>query len=345
MSRLYDRVMSDCKPLDITVPWHLMEEATIINADNVAHYFLEHSQSERWKLIEGIPGLAPPLETVFIEAIAPSGMPVLAFGDETYDRVQLLYSWGVLCHNFSWEDDERANRVFLDSLQIKEAPSIWEQRGNIGWITQMWTFAEPTRKKPVGPLFNTVFALDRYGNTLPTWEEGDDSEYTPTTKLKSEEEIKRMAQDQKKEYAQLLKKHKRKLEEINYAKELGMISIGALLSLLTAISFMHCKNVVMSPVDPPAKLSLKHQRKHNRPLSRYHVLQIEPMKTILSAEGNIEAVGIKKALHICRGHFATYSPEKPLFGKYSGTFWKPYHVRGSKKEGQVLKDYKVTKPV
>ena len=54
-----------------------------------------------------------------------------------------------------------------------------------------------------------------------------------------------------------------------------------------------------------------------------------------------DATGIKKALHICRGHFVTYTPKHPLFGKYVGTFWKPDHVRGNAKNGIVLKDYKV----
>src|SRR3990167_3444505 len=59
---------------------------------------------------------------------------------------------------------------------------------------------------------------------------------------------------------------------------------------------------------------------------------------------NIEVNGLKKALHIVRGHPVTYTKEKPLFGKYSGTFWKPAHARGSIEQGAVLKDYKVNAP-
>jgi hypothetical protein len=49
----------------------------------------------------------------------------------------------------------------------------------------------------------------------------------------------------------------------------------------------------------------------------------------------------KKALHIARGHFAHYTEDRPLFGKYTGTFWRPAHVRGSADFGTVKSTYKV----
>ncbi len=112
---------------------------------------------------------------------------------------------------------------------------------------------------------------------------------------------------------------------------------------LLALSFLHCKNVKRVEQIPDAPLSRSHEKKYKRPLVRYHTLEIEPMKQVLQREGRIEETGLKRALHICRGHFATYD-EKPLFGKVRGTFWKEAHVRGSKKEGLVLKDYKVNEP-
>ncbi len=95
---------------------------------------------------------------------------------------------------------------------------------------------------------------------------------------------------------------------------------------------------------PPAKASRRHERKYGKPLTRYYILEIEPMKEILRTEGRSAQVGLKRALHICRGHFATYSPEKSLFGKYAGTFWKPQHIRGTKERGEIVKDYEVKSP-
>ena len=47
--------------------------------------------------------------------------------------------------------------------------------------------------------------------------------------------------------------------------------------------------------------------------------------------------------HMVRGNFAEYGADKPLFGKYTGRFWIPAHVRGKREEGQSVtpKDYVV----
>jgi hypothetical protein len=55
------------------------------------------------------------------------------------------------------------------------------------------------------------------------------------------------------------------------------------------------------------------------------------------------SVGSRKALHVCRGHFAHYR-ERGLFGKYKGTFWRPQHLRGSAEQGMQAKDYRITLP-
>jgi hypothetical protein len=57
---------------------------------------------------------------------------------------------------------------------------------------------------------------------------------------------------------------------------------------------------------------------------KYHTIEIEPMKKVLRHEGRIETEGLKRALHICRGHFAHYPETEPgLFGKgIQGDFWK-----------------------
>jgi hypothetical protein len=114
--------------------------------------------------------------------------------------------------------------------------------------------------------------------------------------------------------------------------------------LALALSLMHCKNVRVSHIQQPAPLNKKWLQKHGRPLVRYRVLDIGPMKSVLKNEGRADQVGLKQALHICRGHFATYTEERPLFGKVSGTFWKPQHVRGSAQQGVVFKDYNVKAP-
>lgn len=112
---------------------------------------------------------------------------------------------------------------------------------------------------------------------------------------------------------------------------------------LLGLSFMHCRNVRMTEERPPEKLSRKYQKRTGRPLLKYHILHIDHMKQVLEREGNVSTHGLKRALHICRGHFKHYGQDGKglLFGKYTATIWTPMHTRGAKEEGVVVKDYDV----
>lgn len=111
-----------------------------------------------------------------------------------------------------------------------------------------------------------------------------------------------------------------------------------------ALSFAHCKNVKIQEHHTPPKVAAKRKKAGKPPGTSYKTLLIDPMKEVLRTEGNIEKNGLKKALHIVRGHFATYTEDKPLFGKVTGTFWKPMHARGNKKHGEIKKDYVIGAP-
>lgn len=107
---------------------------------------------------------------------------------------------------------------------------------------------------------------------------------------------------------------------------------------------MHCRNVVAEPMTPPAPLSKKFQRKTGRPLTRYHVLRIEPMRSVLDREGSAESKGLEYAVHTCRGHFKEYTADAPLFGRFTGQWWWSEHNRGTPSAGIVTKDYSIGLP-
>lgn len=112
-----------------------------------------------------------------------------------------------------------------------------------------------------------------------------------------------------------------------------------------SLSFLHCKNVALTQCPP---FSAKHQKsrvaKGKLPLLRFHTLSIEPVKKIIrDANGGSEALS-PKSLHLCRGHFKTFSEHK-LFGKFEGTFWWPMHVRGNASAGIIRKNYDIKAPV
>lgn len=125
-------------------------------------------------------------------------------------------------------------------------------------------------------------------------------------------------------------------------KQRGWLAAASMPCLLT-ISLLHCKNVEVVQGTPLEKLDRHHERKHGRPIVRFHTLNIKPMQKVLLTEGNIEHTGLQRALHICRGHFKTFSA-KGLFGKHYGTYWWGAQARGNISVGVADKDYRVSEP-
>jgi hypothetical protein len=118
-----------------------------------------------------------------------------------------------------------------------------------------------------------------------------------------------------------------------------------LLPCLMSVCFLHVKNVTMERVEPPAPLQKKARKRYGEPLCDYHVLQVSPFKKVLETEGRVAQTGIRQAMSICRGHFHHYGDavgKGKLFGKYSGAYWIPAHVRGSIELGLKDKSYKVS---
>jgi hypothetical protein len=96
--------------------------------------------------------------------------------------------------------------------------------------------------------------------------------------------------------------------------------LGYVLPVLFALSLMHCRNVEIRTVEPDPEASRAHRRRHHHRLVRYQVLDIEPMRRILDRAGAADpgAGGLRRALTICRGHFKTFTPDAPLFGRHTG---------------------------
>jgi hypothetical protein len=114
-------------------------------------------------------------------------------------------------------------------------------------------------------------------------------------------------------------------------------TVSFLLPTLVAMCFLNCRNVkTVENTVPPALAKKYHARTGVWP-TRYRTLIIDPMKEALRRDGKIADVGLERALHICRGHWATYQESgKGLFGKgIYGNFFVPDHVRGTRKPDQT----------
>jgi len=103
--------------------------------------------------------------------------------------------------------------------------------------------------------------------------------------------------------------------------------------------FLNTKNIDTIDHEPPPKLNKSRKKKGKCPIFTYKTLVIKPTS---KKQQEQEAQGLwNNRIHLCRGHFKEYTPEKPLFGKFTGRYWWQPSVRGRNTDGVVMKDYEV----
>lgn len=114
------------------------------------------------------------------------------------------------------------------------------------------------------------------------------------------------------------------------------------LPVIKGIIMLNCRNVRLVP-EPKSGLKELLNRHSKKQKIVYKVLVVDLMKPKTKSDHESIETGIKKSLHICRGHFRTYTTEKPLFGRLIGTYFIPAHMRGTSDVGIIEKDYKFIK--
>lgn len=118
---------------------------------------------------------------------------------------------------------------------------------------------------------------------------------------------------------------------------------SATFDLLDMLSMLSCRNVSLADHDNDPKQVRRAIKRHggNPDSYRYHTLVVRPPGA--KSDSPAQEIGIMPR-HVCRGHFSEYGPQFNkglLFGKYSGRFFVPPHLRGDKKNGVVEKDYAI----
>lgn len=117
------------------------------------------------------------------------------------------------------------------------------------------------------------------------------------------------------------------------------------LPLVAAMFFgmLNCKNIVTVDEQRRKNQAARLAKKTGRPCDTYKTLRIKVGGELVrfpSADPSGEHRD--QALHRVRGHFKTYTQEKPLLGRFTGRyFWHP-HIRGNEEFGRIHKRYKAT---
>jgi len=293
-----------------------LSETVAFDVSNVTEFFYAGSDQEVWEIERDFPNLAPPFDHFWMESVAPSRIVSGVHGETPWSGD--VAGWGCEFRVTSFGPDSvpysqsfahqafDAFRRIADFRDVNGRPvqvqnSITDQ--DSGWLINIVPFLQVAGGGVIGPWFDYWLEVRHDGTVYRA---------APVYPL----------------------------------FPVDSLFLGHLFTLakplLLAISFLHCRNVAVR--DEPVSLSRPERRRLERagiePV-RFKTLDIAPMRQVLADEGGSQSVGIQRALHICRGHFATYSQDKPLFGKHTGTFWVPAHVRGSVKHGVVAKDYRV----
>lgn len=108
--------------------------------------------------------------------------------------------------------------------------------------------------------------------------------------------------------------------------------------IIYTIGLMNCKNVGLKTETYRSRSSSAKARK-SEPKLEYHTIVLpQPKARRGEPQGGSHST---PAIHKVRGHFKTYTAERPLLGKHVGTYWWPWQVRGDADRGAILSKYQV----
>jgi len=287
-----------------------IKESVVIRADNVAQYFFVNSPQVHWSLAKDFPNLAPPFPNFWIEYQSPNEV------NENGSLLQFPVPPGV-----PWPKIGLWFTAVTREMLLEHNPSrLKEMALGAKWLVYITPFIGDEQSGASSWGISWLYQVGPNGAVI-----GMPSTFEPG-----------------------------KLSYMGIEGQAGvpaqtLIDVHPLWEAmcgpaLMAICFMHCKNVAMSEhLERHAHHRRSAQGKPPAGLT-YHTLEIEPIKRILSKEGQAHKTGIQMAMHICRGHFKTFKPGHGLFGKHEGTYWWESQVRGSPERGEANKDYDVNAP-
>lgn len=354
---LLNRVLKDAK-----IYTDNLAKATVLNCNNVADYFYLSNDQEYWNLQTDFPNIAPPWNNMWFEWSVPKMVNSNVYGFKENPDGRIFSRTGVhimirKVEEFTFDNTQR--EVLLKNFVRTFVANEFQTRGydysknkKIADQRMELLYKKAKNDGIILKELNDEFdkQLIRMKNDGAYWtftartyaepHKGPIEQIKATVQAYITKEGKYLGIDGGKRFNVIPDIYLTGPKAQHFADSLG----GFLHIPFMTLCFCHCKNIELTEHKlTEGKLSQKKKNKL-KAAYRYYVLNIEPMKNILKYEGESEKTGLKKALHICRGHFATYTPDAPLFGRVTGTFWKPMHVRGNKKEGVVIKDYKIKTP-
>lgn len=349
--RFYDRVMQEgrrapgfANAYGQTLLDDFLPRATVIAADNVCEYFYAISDKERWPLAD-FPNIAPPMDVFFIEMKSPSRVFSREYDTQPWDLRYRPPVWGVLFAATRVSADMNLNRPADTRMKgtafyraIDEGVRDVSAAGG-GWFVMATLIWEAPRTTGVlEPSWLWAFGVNTKGEFVISSKQGMPELFGYLS----------MPMGTNYDVVNFLRKNGRvavpddagKLV-VATASDIASEMLNLLKPALLTLVFLHCKNVAQIKHEIPHALAKARQKRRRPPLCRYTTLKVHAFGERTQSPTSGVATGIEQGYHIVRGHFKTYTPEKPLLGRAVGTYWWAMHAAGSKKVGVVAKDYVV----
>jgi hypothetical protein len=285
-----------------------LSDVPAVVADEVGRYI--HDLPAGTDMADLVLAVVPPLPTLFVEF---QHVPARHLG---------IATWGVLLKLLPGPNDD----VHPDMTRTRNTgDSIQEIVGDFRWLVSADLVIEHDKYKPIGPVGQWLIPLDYTGCLITN---PDDHKPAIFGSL-SLGEISASVDTPE--------------DRASFHALFDGLS-PQLFAALFAVSLMHCKNIIVETHEPPPGLDRKWRKRTGRPLVRFQTLDLTPTRRLLNETGDAERQGLGQALHICRGHFKTFTADAPLFGRHTGTYWWSPHARGHAADGAVISDYRVRIP-
>lgn len=128
-------------------------------------------------------------------------------------------------------------------------------------------------------------------------------------------------------------------EFLNNFEAFNLIQIAEI--AITAIGLMNCKNVRLeNGIDRGRMRKTSSGRKNREPSVKFKTIQIDGVHR--DPFDHVPVGPAFNPLHYVRGHFKTFTSERPMFGKLVGTYWWGWQVRGDSANGINVNDYELS---
>ena len=127
-------------------------------------------------------------------------------------------------------------------------------------------------------------------------------------------------------------------EDSDKIKAAILSSVTMAIPAMWAIGMMNCRNITTKKVNRTPTRTKK-QRRFRTPGLSYHTIVLPDG----SAPGESRGGHRDTAIHQVRGHFKTFTEDRPLMGQHVGTYWWGWQIRGNPAHGEVQSDYKIAR--